>query len=62
MENWKKQIVMDPILSDLLDPTLEPEAFISDLIANRPPEQVSQLYSKLGTVKHSIGRYLQKEV
>jgi|JI6StandDraft_1071083.scaffolds.fasta_scaffold25144_1 hypothetical protein len=62
MDNWKKLIVMDPVLSDLLDSSLDPEQFIRDVIADRPPEQVSALYAKLGTFKHTLLRHLQKEV
>jgi hypothetical protein len=62
MENWKKLIIMDPVLSDLLDNNLNTEQFINDIIADKPPEQVSSLYAKLGTFKHTIVRYLQKEV
>lgn len=62
MDNWKKLIVMDPVLSDLLDSSLDPELFIRNVIANQSPEQVSALYAKLGTFKHTIVRHLQKEV
>jgi hypothetical protein len=37
MENWKKLIVMDPVLSDLLDSNLNAEQFISSIIADKQP-------------------------
>jgi len=60
MDNWKKLIVMDPVLSDLLDSSLDPEQFIRNVIASSPPEQVSALYAKLGTFKHTLVRHLQR--
>ena len=60
MENWKRQLIMDPTLNIILDKSQPAEALVTDLIAKKEPEEISTIYSRLGSFKHSLTKHLKK--
>lgn len=62
MENWKKQIIMDPILNSLFDQQLSAEDLLMNKILLLPHDEIVHLYSKLAGLKHLLSKSIQKEV
>ena len=62
MENWKKQLIMDPTLNMILDNSQPEEHMVTHLISHKEPEEMSLIYSKLVSFKHSLTKHLKKEV
>ena len=52
MENWKKQIIMDPVLNSLFDRTTSAEDFLVSKILPLHHEHIATMYSKLASIKH----------
>lgn len=50
MENWKKQILMDPVLNSLFDDNMSGEDFLVKKILPLNHAQIANTYSKLTTV------------
>lgn len=62
MENWKKQIIMDPVLNSLFDPSFTSEDLLIKKILILSHDEIVNIYSKLAILKHSLSKSLQKEV
>ena len=55
-------MIMDPLLNNLFDHSLNIKDFIHDKILTQDHEQIVQIYSRLSSVKHAISKHIQKEV
>ena len=62
MDNWKKQVIMDPVLNSLFDSTLSSEDLLHTKILTLPQDEIINVYTRLTTLKHVFSRALQKEV
>ena len=52
MDNWKKQIIMDPVLNSLFDRSTSAEDFLVSKILPLEHDHIATLYSKLASIKH----------
>ena len=52
MDNWKKQIVMDPVLNSLFDRDMPAEDFLLSKILPLHHDHIVELYTKLAAIKH----------
>ena len=60
MENWKKEIIIDPHLNTLFDSELTSEEFVNQKIMSLGHEDMIKVYMKLTSLKHSISKNMQK--
>ena len=62
MENWKKEIIIDPHLNSLFDTSVTPSQFLNDKILHLPHQDIIKIYIKLTSLKHAITKNMQKEI
>jgi len=62
MDNWKKEIIIDPHLNALFDNSQTPAQFLNNKILHLPHQDIIHLYMKLTSLKHSITKNMQKEI
>ena len=62
MENWKKEIIIDPHLNGLFDNDLSPQLFLNSKILTLPHPDIIKVYMKLTSLRHAITKNMQKEV
>ena len=62
MENWKKEIIIDPHLNGLFDTDLSPRQFLHSKVLTLPHPDVIKVYMKLTSLRHAITKNMQKEV
>jgi hypothetical protein len=60
MENWKKEIIIDPHLNALFDSELSAEEFLNQKIKCLGHDDMIKVYMKLTSLKHSISKNMQK--
>lgn len=60
MDNWKKQVIMDPVLNVLFDPSLSNEDLLNTKILTLPHDEILNVYSRLTALKHLFSKTLQK--
>lgn len=62
MENWKKEIIIDPHLNALFDAQISPEDFLNHKILTLPHQDIIKVYMKLTSLRHAITKNMQKEI
>ena len=62
MENWKKQIIIDPHLNALFDTSLTSHQFLQSKILPLPHDDIVKIYMKLTSLKHALTKNMQKEI
>lgn len=62
MENWKKEIIIDPPLNGLFDSQMTPEEFLNSKILPLPHEDIVKVYVKLTSLRHALTKNMQKEI
>lgn len=60
MENWKKEILMDPVLNTLYDSTTSAEDFLVRKVLPLPPTRIAALYAKLSSLNFQLMQSIQK--
>lgn len=62
MENWKKEIIIDPHLNGLFDSQITPQEFLEGKILPLGHPDIVRIYIKLTSLRHALSRNMQKEI
>jgi iron-sulfur cluster repair protein YtfE (RIC family) len=62
MENWKKEIIIDPHLNALFDAQISPQLFLKQKILTLAHPDIIKVYMKLTSLRHAITKNMQKEI